>query len=79
MIGIVVGASSLTALIVLRVVHGSATAVFGPVASATVSEIWPPSLSGAPGLAPMLRRKGLPGAVRSQRSVERSMVVTSSD
>ena len=41
------GASSLAALIVLRVVHGSATAVFGPVASAAVSEMAPNAQRGA--------------------------------
>lgn len=41
------GASSLAALIVLRVLHGSATAVFGPVASATVSDLAPSSQRGA--------------------------------
>jgi MFS transporter, DHA1 family, multidrug resistance protein len=41
------GASTLAALIVLRVVHGCATAVFGPVASATVSDLAPPAERGA--------------------------------
>lgn len=41
------GASSLAALIVLRVLHGSATAVFGPVASATVSDLAPLAQRGA--------------------------------
>ena len=35
------GAASLAALIVLRLVHGGATAIFGPVASATVSDLAP--------------------------------------
>ena len=35
------------ALILLRFVHGSATAIFGPVASATLSDIAPPSNRGA--------------------------------
>ena len=41
------GASTLAALIVLRVVHGSATAVFGPVASASVSDLAPLTQRGA--------------------------------
>ena len=41
------GASTLAVLIVLRVVHGGATAVFGPVASATVSDLAPLSRRGA--------------------------------
>ena len=41
------GVASLAALIVLRVLHGSATAVFGPVASATVSELAPLAQRGA--------------------------------
>lgn len=41
------GASSLAALIALRVLHGSATAVFGPVASATVSDLAPLAQRGA--------------------------------
>ena len=41
------GASTLAALLVLRVVHGSATAVFGPVASATVSDLAPLAKRGA--------------------------------
>ena len=41
------GASTLAALIVLRVVHGSATAVFGPVASASVSDLAPLPQRGA--------------------------------
>jgi MFS family permease len=40
------GGASLTALILLRLVHGSATAVFGPVASATVSDLAPIALRG---------------------------------
>ena len=40
------GASSLAALIVLRFVHGSATAIFGPVASATVSDLAPAAARG---------------------------------
>jgi DHA1 family multidrug resistance protein-like MFS transporter len=35
------GAASLAALIAIRFVHGSATAIFGPVASATLSDIAP--------------------------------------
>jgi MFS transporter, DHA1 family, multidrug resistance protein len=41
------GASTLAALLVLRVVHGSAPAVFGPVASATVSDLAPLAKRGA--------------------------------
>jgi DHA1 family multidrug resistance protein-like MFS transporter len=41
------GASTLVALLLLRVVHGSATAVFGPVASATVSDLAPVTRRGA--------------------------------
>lgn len=41
------GVSTLAALILLRVVHGSATAIFGPVASASLSDIAPPSKRGA--------------------------------
>ena len=40
------GASSLAALIVLRFAHGSATAIFGPVASATVSDLAPAAARG---------------------------------
>src|SRR3970040_979809 len=40
------GVSTLAALIMLRVVHGSATAIFGPVASASLSDIAPPSKRG---------------------------------
>jgi MFS transporter, DHA1 family, multidrug resistance protein len=39
--------STLLALVLLRFVHGSATAIFGPVASATLSDIAPPSNRGA--------------------------------
>jgi DHA1 family multidrug resistance protein-like MFS transporter len=42
-----VGVSTLAALIMLRFVHGSATAIFGPVASASLSDIAPPSKRGA--------------------------------
>jgi MFS transporter, DHA1 family, multidrug resistance protein len=35
------GAASITALIVLRACHGSATAIFGPVAAATLSDVAP--------------------------------------
>jgi DHA1 family multidrug resistance protein-like MFS transporter len=38
--------STLAALIVLRFLHGSATAIFGPVASATLSDIAPASRRG---------------------------------
>lgn len=41
------GVSTLAALIMLRVVHGSATAIFGPVASASLSDIAPRSGLGA--------------------------------
>jgi DHA1 family multidrug resistance protein-like MFS transporter len=41
------GCSSLGALIVLRALHGSATAVFGPVASAAVSDLAPLAQRGA--------------------------------
>ena len=40
------GVSTLAALILLRFVHGSATAVFGPVASASLSDIAPTSKRG---------------------------------
>lgn len=40
------GVSTLAALVTLRFVHGSATAIFGPVASATVSDIAPPAKRG---------------------------------
>jgi MFS transporter, DHA1 family, multidrug resistance protein len=39
--------STLGALIALRFVHGSATAIFGPVVSASLSDIAPPSRRGA--------------------------------
>lgn len=38
--------SSRAALVLLRFVHGSATAIFGPVASATLSDLAPPSRRG---------------------------------
>jgi DHA1 family multidrug resistance protein-like MFS transporter len=38
--------STLALLVVLRFVHGSATAVFGPVASATLSDVAPPASRG---------------------------------
>jgi MFS family permease len=41
------GASTLAVLIVLRAVHGCATAVFGPVASAAVSDLAPVAQRGA--------------------------------
>ena len=37
------GVSTLAALVLLRFVHGSATAIFGPVASASLSDVAPPS------------------------------------
>jgi MFS family permease len=40
------GISTLAALIMLRFVHGGATAIFGPVASASLSDIAPPSKRG---------------------------------
>lgn len=40
------GVSTLAALIMLRFVHGSATAIFGPVASASLSDIAPPLKRG---------------------------------
>lgn len=40
------GVSTLAALIMLRFVHGTATAIFGPVASASLSDIAPPSKRG---------------------------------
>jgi MFS family permease len=40
-------ASTLLMLILLRVVHGAATAIFGPVASASLSDIAPPARRGA--------------------------------
>jgi MFS transporter, DHA1 family, multidrug resistance protein len=39
-------ASTLLVLILLRFAHGSATAIFGPVASATLSDIAPPAKRG---------------------------------
>ena len=39
--------STLTALIVVRTLHGSATAIFGPVASAHISDLAPPARRGA--------------------------------
>jgi len=41
------GASTLAVLILLRFAHGSATAIFGPVASASLSDIAPPASRGA--------------------------------
>ena len=40
------GVSTLALLIVLRFVHGSATAIFGPVASASLSDVAPPASRG---------------------------------
>jgi MFS family permease len=40
-------ASTLTVLVLLRFVHGAATAIFGPVASASLSDIAPPAKRGA--------------------------------
>jgi MFS transporter, DHA1 family, multidrug resistance protein len=39
--------STLAVLIVLRFLHGSATAIFGPVASASLSDVAPPASRGA--------------------------------
>lgn len=39
--------STLTLLVSLRFVHGSATAIFGPVASASLSDVAPPERRGA--------------------------------
>ena len=39
--------STLTLLVVLRFLHGSATAIFGPVASASLSDVAPPDRRGA--------------------------------
>jgi MFS transporter, DHA1 family, multidrug resistance protein len=39
--------STLALLIVLRFLHGSATAIFGPVASASLSDVAPPASRGA--------------------------------
>lgn len=41
------GVSTLAVLVLLRFVHGSATAIFGPVASASLSDVAPPSRRGA--------------------------------
>jgi MFS family permease len=41
------GVSTLAGLILLRFAHGSATAIFGPVASASLSDIAPPGNRGA--------------------------------
>lgn len=40
-------ASTLLVLVLLRFVHGAATAIFGPVASAALSDIAPPARRGA--------------------------------
>ena len=40
------GVSTLAVLVTLRFVHGSATAIFGPVASASLSDIAPPTERG---------------------------------
>lgn len=40
------GVSTLAVLVTLRFVHGSATAIFGPVASASLSDIAPPTKRG---------------------------------
>jgi DHA1 family multidrug resistance protein-like MFS transporter len=42
-----IGVSTLAALVLLRFVHGSATAIFGPVASASLSDVAPSSRRGA--------------------------------
>ncbi|MGH9324013.1 MAG: MFS transporter [Vicinamibacteria bacterium] len=42
-----IGASTLAVLLLLRFVHGSATAIFGPVASASLSDLAPASGRGA--------------------------------
>lgn len=42
-----VGIWSLTALVLLRFVHGNATAIFGPVSAATLSDLAPPERRGA--------------------------------
>ena len=39
--------SALAGLVLLRFVHGSATAIFGPVAAATLSDVAPPTRRGA--------------------------------
>lgn len=41
------GVSTLGALLALRFVHGSATAIFGPVAAASLSDVAPPANRGA--------------------------------
>src|SRR5262245_45514619 len=41
------GVSTLGMLLVLRFVHGTATAIFGPVASASLSDVAPPASRGA--------------------------------
>jgi DHA1 family multidrug resistance protein-like MFS transporter len=41
------GVSTLAALVLLRFVHGSATAIFGPVAFASLSDVAPPSRRGS--------------------------------
>ncbi len=41
------GVSTLAALVLLRFVHGSATAIFGPVAAASLSDVAPPSRRGS--------------------------------
>jgi DHA1 family multidrug resistance protein-like MFS transporter len=41
------GVSTLAGLVALRLVHGNATAIFGPVASASVSDLAPPDRRGA--------------------------------
>lgn len=41
------GVSALGALVAIRFLHGSATAIFGPVASATLSDVAPPGRRGA--------------------------------
>jgi len=38
--------TGLAALVIVRLVHGSATALFGPVASATLSDLAPPDQRG---------------------------------
>ena len=40
------GAASIGLLLLLRAIHGHATAIFGPVASATVSDLAPPAQRG---------------------------------
>ncbi len=41
------GVSTLAGLVLLRLLHGNATAIFGPVASASVSDLAPPDRRGA--------------------------------